>query len=289
MASRSVRGAGASPRAFPLPRAQAIAQVQAVVGQPPAQFGLSGSYQTRWWLDGVRQAIDWLHGCSLATVSRTLRACGIRFRRGRRHVHSPDPEYAVKCARIQTITWYSRQAPAEIVRLYEDELTYYRRASVAADDTVVAQRAQPLAEQGLGANTARRIAGCLDAATGQLFSWQRAHFDRRTLGRFFAAVEETYAQATQLFVLLDNWPVHFHPDLLQDLRGSKITLVRLPTYAPWTNPIEKVWRKLYAEVLHLHRRATDWETLQREVQTWLDQWQQPSPALLRYTGLACAA
>ena len=25
------------------------------------------------------------------------------------------------------------------------------------------------------------------------------------------------------------------------------------------------------------------------VQTWLDQWQQPSPALLRYTGLACVA
>jgi transposase len=63
----------------------------------------------------------------------------------------------------------------------------------------------------------------------------------------------------------------------------------LPTYAPWTNPIEKVWRKLYADLLHLHRRVTDWEALQHDVQAWLDQWQQPSPDLLRYTGLACAA
>jgi hypothetical protein len=262
--------------------------VRNIVGQPPAQFGLSGSYQTRWWLAGVRQVVDWLRPCCLATVSKTLRACGIRWRRGRRHVHSPDPEYRAKLARIATLTWYSRQAPTQVVRLYEDELTYYRRPSVAADYTVVRTQPQPLAEQGWGANTARRVAGCLDAATGRLFAWQRAHFDRATLRRFFAEVEAAYPQATQLFVLLDNWPVHFHPDLLQDLRGSKLTLVRLPTYAPWTNPIEKVWRKLYAEVLHLHRRVRDWEALQREVQTWLDQWREPSPTLLRYTGLACS-
>lgn len=272
-----------------MPRADALEQVRDLVGQPPAQFGLSASYQTRWCLRSVGEAVDWLHGCSLATVSTTLRACGIRFRRGRRHVHSPDPEYTTKLARIQTITWYSRQDPARIIRLYEDELTYDRRPSVAPDYTVVATQPQPLAEQGWGSNTARRIAGCLDAATGQLFAWQRAHFDRGTLRRFLGEVEAAYPQADQIFVLLDNWPVHFHPDLLEALRGSKLTLVRLPTYAPWTNPIEKVWRKLYAEVLHLHRRVNDWERLQHEVQAWLDQWRQPSPELLRYTGLACAA
>lgn len=262
--------------------------MQQIVGQAPATFGVTGSYQTRWWLDGVRQAVTWLRGCCCATVSKTLRACGIRFRRGRRHVHSPDPEYAEKLARIATITWYSRQAPQELVRLYEDEVTYYRRASVADAYTVVTAQPQPLAEQGHGANTARRIAGCLDAATGRLFAWQRAHFDRQTLQRFLEEVEQAYPQANQIFVLLDNWPVHFHPDLQEALRDSKLTLVRLPTYAPWTNPIEKVWRKLYADVLHLHQRVNDWEALQDQVQTWLDQYCQPSPSLLRYVGLACS-
>lgn len=186
-------------------------------------------------------------------------------------------------------TVYCQQAPEEWVRLYVDEMTYYRRASVAADYTLAATQPQPLAEQGLGSNTARRIAGCLDAASGRLIAWQRAHFDRGTLARCLAAVEQADPQATAIFVVLDNWPVHSHPDLLAALRGSTLTLVPLPTYAPWTNPIEKVWRKLYADVLHLHRRATDWERLQTEVQTWLDQWNQPSPTLLRYTGLACAA
>jgi hypothetical protein len=134
----------------------------------------------------------------------------------------------------------------------------------------------------------RRIAGCLDAQTGQLFAWQRAHFDRRTLLRFYQAVEHAYPQADQLFLIQDNWPVHQHAELLAALRGSKFTLVRLPTYAPWTNPIEKVWRKLYADVLHLHGWANQWETLQQTVQRWLDAYAQPSPDLLRYVGLDCS-
>ncbi|HUY77965.1 MAG TPA: transposase [Ktedonobacterales bacterium] len=270
-------------------RAEALEQVIQVVGQAPAAFNLTGSYQTRWWLDGVRQAVDWLHDCCLATVSKTLWACGIRLRRGRRHVHSPDPLYAEKIARIATITWYSRQDPAHTVRLYQDEVTYYRRASVAQGYTLTRVQPQPLAHQGVGANTMRRIAGCLDAATGQLFAWQRAHFDRHTLLHFYQEVEAAYPQADQLFLIQDNWPVHWHADIREGLRGSKFTLVFLPTYAPWTNPIEKVWRKLYAEVLHLHPWADQWDLAQQAVQRWLDHAAAPSLDLMRYTGLLCSA
>lgn len=144
---------------------------------------------------------------------------------------------------MATITWYSRPAPQQIVRLYQDEVTSYRKASVATAYAAVGA-AQPRAEQGRGANTSRRIAGCLDAATGQLFSWQRAHCDAHTLRRFYQALERAYPHAEQLFLIQDNWPCHTAHAVLAGLRGSKITLVPLPTYAPWTNPIEKVWRKL---------------------------------------------
>ena len=212
----------------------------------------------------------------------------MRYRRGRRHVHSPDPGYAAKTARLATITWYTRADPVRNVRLYQDEVTYYRRPSVAQGYTPLALGKQPLAEQGWRANTMRRIAGCLDAQSGVLHSWQRAHFDHATLGRFYVAVEAAYPQADQLFLIQDNWPVHQQRELLATLRGSKFTLVPLPTYAPWTNPIEKVWRKLYAEVLHLHRFANAWDELQTQVQTWLDRWRDPSLTLLRYCGLLCS-
>ena len=240
--------------------------------------------RTRWWLAGVRQAIPWLASCCLATVWHTLERWDVHYKRGRRYVHSPDWEYATKVRRIETITWYSRQAPQQIVRLYEDELTYYRRPTVAQDYAPAGSDA-PRAEQGQGSNTARRIAACLDMDTGRLIAWQRAHFDRETLLRFYQAVEQAYPQAEQIFLIHDNWPVHWHPDLVAGLRGSKLTLVALPTYAPWLNPVEKVWRKLYQEVLHLHPWVNAWERLQATVQAWIEQWAEGSVTLLRYVGL----
>lgn len=172
------------------------------------------------------------------------------------------------------------------MRLYEDEVTYDRKASVA---TAYAPRGadRPRAAQGWGYTTSRRIAACVDAASGQLFSWQRAHFDATTLLRFSQALAERYPHAEQLFVLQDNWPTHTAREVLEGLRGSKLTLVQLPTYAPWTNPMEKVWRKLYAEVLHLHPWVDAWDQLQDAVQRWLDHYATPSDDLLRYVGLGC--
>jgi hypothetical protein len=51
------------------------------------------------------------------------------------------------------------------------------------------------------------------------------------------------------------------------------------------HPIEKVWRKLYADVLHLHPWANAWDQLQASVQTWLKQWLEGSLDLLHYVGL----
>jgi hypothetical protein len=255
--------------------------VQETLHLSPRLLGLP---RTRWWLDGVRQAISWLAPCCLTTVWQTLNRWDLHYKRGRRYVHSPDEAYAAKVQWIKTITWSSHQAPQRIVQLYEDELTYYRRPTVAQDYAPAGADA-PRAQQGWTSNTTRRIAACLDTHTGRLIAWQRAHFDRQTLLRFYQEVEAHYPKAEQIFLIHDNWPVHLHPDLLAGLRGSKLTLVALPTYAPWLNPVEKVWRKLYQEVLHLHPWVNAWEHLQATVQTWLEQWADGSSALLRYVGL----
>jgi hypothetical protein len=121
--------------------------------------------------------------------------------------------------------------------------------------------------------------------TGATLSWQRARFTVKMLLRFFAAVEAAYPQHRRIFIALDNWPPHFHPDILLYLLTSRITLLRLPTYAPWTNPVEKVWLRLKQELLHLHQFEDDWQGLHTAVQVWLDQWQTPSDDLLHYCGL----
>lgn len=285
------------PFAAGLSATAAAEALAAVVHQRPQALGLA---RTRWWLDGVRQVIDWLHGCCLATVWQTLRRADLHYKRGRTHVHSPDPAYAAKVATIAYLRQRAHLAPQQVAFLYGDELTYHRRASVGSA-YALAHHDAPYAEQGVGANTTRRIAACLDVATGQLFSRQCAHCTVAMLTAFLQQVDAAYPHIQRLYLAWDNWPVHFHPQLLADLAATtRIRLVRLPTYAPWTNPVEKVWRKLSQEVLHLHHGAagltglapgtaaqTAWEALQREVQSWLEQWAHPAPDLLRYLGLHC--
>lgn len=59
----------------------------------------------------------------------------------------------------------------------------------------------------------------------------------------------------------------------------------LPTYAPWLNPIEKLWRWLRQQVLTLHRLAGEWEALRGRVNGFLEQFAEGAVALLRYVGL----
>jgi len=251
------------------------------VRRSPRLYGLKRS---RWWLDGLRQKVSWLNGLSLSGVHKILRRLQVSYKRGRRYVHSPDPAYDEKLAVLQTIRELVAAEPKRFVLLYEDELTYYRRPTVAQGYAVRGSD-EPHARQGLGANLYQRIAASLDVSSGRLFAWQRKHFDRWTLIRYYRALEAAYPEAELIFVAQDNWPVHFHDDILAALVGSKIVLVPLPTYAPWTNPMEKVWRKLYQEVLHLHDFADRWDELKTEVDDWLGQFADGSTELLHYVGL----
>lgn len=247
----------------------------------PTLFGLERS---RWWVNGLQQAVSWLADYTAAGVGQLLQAFGLRYKRGRAAVHSPDPDYDLKLLYVQAAQQLAWQDEERYVLLYEDELTYYRRPTIARAYASQGQH-QARAAQGYGSNTARRIASVLNPVSGQLIAWQRKGFDRHTLVRFYREVQAAYPQAEHIFIAQDNWPVHFHPDVFQALMGSKITLLRLPTYAPWTNPHEKVWLKLYQEVLHQHDLAHDWMALQQWVERWLQQFRHGSHELLRFVGL----
>ena len=248
----------------------------------PRLFGLSRS---RWWLAGLRQTLPAFANMSVVALWRWLQRWGLRYKRGRQTLHSPDPDYDLKIAYIQAALGQAQRTPAAVVGLYMDELTYYRRPSVAR---AYAPRGhlQFTAPTGHSHNRKRRVAACLNALNAATFAWQRATFNVATLRRFYQAVALHYPLAQQIYIIADNWPPHFHPNILLALQSSRITLLRLPTYAPWTNPVEKLWLRLKHDVLHLHPCADDWIALQTAVQTWLDQWQLPNPDLLRFVGLS---
>ena len=243
------------------------------------------SAPSRWSLAHARRAITALHQYSLSGVWHLLRAWGLRYKRGRSYVHSPDPEYDNKCQRINEALDEAEAAPGRVIALYLDELTYYRQPSVASDWAGCGSRHQPLARYSYAANRRSRVVGALNALTGEVNYHQAAHIGVRELRAFYAQLREAYPQAAVIYAVQDNWPIHFEARVVAAAHEAGITLLRLPTYAPWLNPIEKLWRKLKQEVLHLHRLGNEWETLKQRVVTFLDGFARGSTQLLRYVGL----
>ncbi len=272
---------GAASRPFsPLSPRHAGTALRELVRRSPRLCGLARS---RWRLADLGRVVPWLRGRAPGAVHRILRRLGVRYKRGRLYLHSPDPADEAKLAAVTAAQALARAHPGAVVLLYQDEFTYHRRPSIGRAFAPTRADA-PRAAAGLGTNKQRRVAACLDAATGRVFCWQRHRFDRKTLLRFCAAVADAHPDAEAIFLAQDNWPVHFHADVLAGL-PPRIVLLPLPTYAPWTNPVEDLWRLLNGEVLHQHDFADDWAELHAAVATWLDRWAESSPDLLRLVGL----
>jgi hypothetical protein len=226
----------------------------------------------------------WLASLSDSGIHRLVRRLGLCYRRGQEHLRSPDPDYQAKLAAVARAKQQAKASSGRVVLLYLDELTYYRRPSVARCHQ---PRGGPgvYAEQGYGRNRKRRVIGALEANTGRLHYQQSHRAGARELLRFYQGLMAAYPQAEAIYVAQDNWPVHFLPHLLASLQGTPVRLLRLPTYAPWTNPMEKVWRKLRQELLHQHDYQDDWAGLQAAVEHWLERAGQDPDSLRRYTGL----
>ena len=266
--------------------------------------------QSRWTLDALAQTCDWLRVSTAGGLWRVLDRLGIRYKWARNHMYSPDAAYDAKLSVLQLCRLRAWYQPEDYIFLYQDEFTYYRQPSLARAYESQGH-CQPLAYRSYQSDTQFRVVAALNAMSGQVTYRQSSKIDLRQLSDFYAAVRADYPTAKEIYVAQDNWPVHFHPDVLARLQPQDffpqppklppnwpqqpgpqaihdhlpIRLLLLPTYASWLNPIEKLWRWLKQDVLHLHRLSDDWQALKLAVANFLDRLTDRSPDLLRYVGL----
>ena len=199
-------------------------------------------------------------------------------------MHSPDPLYEEKLAAIERARDLAVQAPAEVIFLYLDEQTAHLRPLVGCSYRGKGEAGEKATG---GASELIRLAGALDVASGQVLVRRRQSFTVKEMYRFFDHLEQHYPQADVISIALDNWPVHFHPYVQENLERihSKIRLLPLPTYAPWTNPIEKFWLKLNREFMKQHPSGLDGQAFRDALDLWLDKHREESAALLHEVGL----
>jgi len=208
-------------------------------------------------------------------------------KRSRDYLHSPDPQYQEKLAVIEARREVAQEQPGHQVLLYADEFTCYRQpaSGVSYFRAGSGGAHQPLARRSLRANTKWRVAGALDASSGAVLWRGAARLTLPRLGAFLAQVRAHYGPQVPIALAWDNWPVHGHPQVLAAAADARVELLFLPTYAPWTNPIEKLWGYLKHELLRLHPWADRWEALKEAVGAFLDGFAAGSLALLHRVGL----
>jgi hypothetical protein len=268
----------------------AAPEVQGLVHRSPRLYNYNCS---TWDLRLIRDEISWMNGeknskpLSLPVVSKVLKRLGVCFKRGHAHVHSPDLNYNKKMAVIQHAHMLNLLDSRRFPLVYEDEFTYYLHPEAGKGWGSKGKKGAKRVEQAACGRTKDRIAACIDVQTGAVIYRQRPTYRVRDMYRFFYYVERHYKTAEKVFVVVDNWLVHFHSYVKENLaRGAKkIVLLPLPTYAPWENPIEKVWLMLKKEQLIQHPFKDDMKGLKLSIQQWFQDYEGASPELLRAVGL----
>lgn len=254
-----------------------------VLSHNPREWGLE---QTRWTLAALLLVMTHcLPVKSEAGMWQVLRRLGIRYRQGWDYMVSPDPLLWLKLAWIEAILSRAQALPGQVVVLWLDEFTFFRQPEPAPAWGDGQTRRGPRTVKTRGANTTARIGAAFNHQTGQLHYLLRSTCGVRQLILLYQTIRVAYPQAQEIYVIQDCWPVHFHPDVARTACCLGMTLVPLPTYSSWRNPIEKLWRWLRQQVLHLHPWADDWPRIRSEVTRFLDRFSLPNTALLRYVGL----
>ena len=146
-------------------------------------------------------------------------------------------------------------------------------------------RAQPRLPYSHRSNTFMRVIGVLDAFSGRVQAWDYGRATAPRLGKCWSAAVAAYPSAKKIYLVMDNWPVHFHDDAMGPLlKDPRVVVLTLPTYALWLNNIEKLWRWVKARVTHAHPWSADFNTFKEQIRAEL-QRASALPELKRYCGL----
>ena len=167
---------------------------------------------------------------------------------------------------------------------FEDEAGFYRQPT-AAWTWAKAGSAQPRYALSHRSNTAVRVAAGFNPISGGVIHRLRSHFDKSQMGSFLYHIGEKCPGILRLYLVMDNWPVHHHEQVLKAVgKDERIQVLWLPTYAPWLNPTEKLWKWVRQKLTHMHDLANDFTKLKSRIDEVLITASENPIEMLQYTG-----
>jgi hypothetical protein len=184
--------------------------VEHLVRRDPRQCGLT---QTRGTLDAIRSPLAWGRDASLRGIARILDRLGITWQRARSHGHRPDPHSQANLQESADVAEDAHAHPNQVVTVDRDDVPVTRRPTLA--NGYGRAGADPVrAERSLATDGDLRSVGRLDVVTGQVVTRRATTMGLATLAPCFPDRRAAYPEAERIYVILDTWPVHVHPDVL---------------------------------------------------------------------------
>lgn len=229
------------------------AELKKLVEQEPRQAGYSFSTWT--CADLLRELIrKGFEAVSSETIRAHLHDLGYRVRRPVLSIASPDPEYKQKVKKLKR---YQKQAKnGEILLYYQDEIDLNLLPGIMRCWTLEGvQRKIPTP----GVNQKQYGFGAVDYVSGQTL--HRIEERKNSVG-FCAFIEQFLQTVThapeyhgqKIVLVVDNFIIHHSRKTQEFLEkyADQLLLFMLPTYSPWLNLIERLWKHVRRKVTHNH-------------------------------------
>ena len=237
-----------------------------VLEASPTAFGF---VRSRWTCETVAVLLreDYRVRVSRETVRRRLRAEDLVWRRPRPVVGPKDPAYAVKLGKIRALL---RGLPKDQVAVFMDEVDINTNPKIGSMWMKRGRQAEVVTP---GDNEKRYLAGSWDWRSRRLTVTEGRPKQGRNTDLFLAHLDDLrrrYRRYRVIHVICDNAKPHSAKRVREYLaeHEGRVVIHYLPTRAPETNPIERVWWRLHEDVTRNHRCGTMAELLGL-VRDWL--------------------
>jgi transposase len=256
-----------------------------LLAQSPADLALLETGDQNWSQALLCQYLDTYHQVRVTqtTVSKALRRVGIRWRRAKRRVHSPDPLYAVKRQRITDLQQLalsgnltsqaaahprSDEPPKPATLVFLDSTDLHWCPDIGSAYAPAGQQVK-VDTPGLD-NPWYALFGSLHFPSGE--GLYTVHQRKRAADLLEHLQLLIHLDPDHFwFVVLDNASAHTTPaiDAFVCQHQQRLELVYLPTYSPHLNPIERLWRLMRGKVTR-NRFYESLDAVAEAAVHWLD-------------------
>jgi transposase len=191
---------------------------------------------------------------STETIRTHLHALRYRVLRPVLSIASPDPDYRRKVRRLKR---YKKAAKnGEILLFFQDEIDLNLLPGILRCWTPEGSQRKVMTP---GVNKKRYGFGAVNYTTGKTIYRIEEHKNSAS----FCAFVEQFMQAViqspgyhgqKIVLVVDNFIIHHSHKTTEFLEkyADQLVLFALPTYSPWLNLIELLWKHLRRKVTHNH-------------------------------------